>query len=350
MQNPHAQPHFSSHPASNKRVGFTLIELLVVIAIISILISLLLPAVQQARESARMTQCRNNLKQLGLAMHNFHDAHNMLPHMVKFRPNGTGSLRSFMSLLLPYLEQVDALENPSIRNVPIAVFRCPSDYMQLTATDPAHTSYHPNAGANHYPWGAFCASTTPTTAQYYYCAYFPKGRVYFNGVYDPVFSAGNREGGVVVRFRDITDGLSNTLAFGEGWGQAYDYTTRAPNASVVTRVWHDAYPSNILLANSMLNNHYADDTSTVIPWISFTYINAFRSEHKGGAMFAMADGSVRFINESINAPPEATYKYPEDNYLEYAPGTASNPMNPLPAGKLFRALATREGGEVHAGF
>ena len=91
-----------------KRSGFTLIELLVVIAIIAILIALLLPAIQQAREAARRTQCRNNLKQLGLALHNYHDVYRMLPPGYRFKPNSPIEAMGTANVsLLPYLDQAN---------------------------------------------------------------------------------------------------------------------------------------------------------------------------------------------------------------------------------------------------
>ena len=101
-----------------KRKAFTLIELLVVIAIIAILIALLLPAVQQAREAARRTQCKNNLKQLGLALHNYHDVFNTLPYGVRFSASGENWGSSFFLSLLPYVEQANAFNRVNMNNWP----------------------------------------------------------------------------------------------------------------------------------------------------------------------------------------------------------------------------------------
>lgn len=138
-----------------RRRGFTLIELLVVIAIIAVLLALLLPAVQQAREAARRTQCKNNLKQMGLALHNYHDSHKTFPPGVvsllanpswvmppgacTAAPIDLGPGWSFFTRMLPYLEEcnfyntidfdqpLDAMVNAAPRTTPVRVFRCPSD-------------------------------------------------------------------------------------------------------------------------------------------------------------------------------------------------------------------------------
>ena len=101
-----------------RRSAFTLIELLVVIAIIAILIALLLPAVQQAREAARRTQCKNNLKQLGLALHNYHDVFNTLPYGVRNSAAGDNWGSSFFLSLLPYVEQANAYSRVNMSSWP----------------------------------------------------------------------------------------------------------------------------------------------------------------------------------------------------------------------------------------
>jgi prepilin-type N-terminal cleavage/methylation domain-containing protein len=298
------------------RRGFTLIELLVVIAIIAILVALLLPAVQQAREAARRTQCKNNLKQLALACHNFHDVYNCFPtSKVAFESNplpdrfGSWDLTitrsnpglSVHTLLLPYMEQTNLYQNVGTwkgldvlpwpasgdplnrrRNwwdidwddaqVKFPMFLCPSD--------PQITRLGPLPGLHSWCTDLTCTSNSGTWGtEFWFGArpelgltnYLPSGGPIgghlSNGwsIWKGVFASG-----VKTNFRDITDGTSNTIAFVEVTG-GNDYSF----------LWIDngSFPS---------------------VWGFGTGYNQLNSLHTGGIQVALADGSVRFISQNID--------------------------------------------------
>ena len=159
------------HATGIARRGFTLIELLVVIAIIAILIALLLPAVQQAREAARRTQCKNNLKQIGLALHNYHDTFLMFPHAIFFYPTPAGNAAAnipawaWSAMILPQIEQTNlyntlnlgpvpfqtAANTPATLNLlqtPLAAFRCPTDVTPPLNSDRSFTLTSGTSGAD----------------------------------------------------------------------------------------------------------------------------------------------------------------------------------------------------------
>jgi prepilin-type N-terminal cleavage/methylation domain-containing protein/prepilin-type processing-associated H-X9-DG protein len=202
--------------------GFTLIELLVVIAIIAVLIALLLPAVQSAREAARRIQCTNNLKQIGLATHNYASSAGSFPLGISNNPQGapgapqygaTWSSFGAQALLLPYMEQVPIYQaanfswgpwvnNDTVNNAVIAAFLCPSDPgAQGGAWNTAHTnSYNASYGATTSGlsgWGNNC-----NTSNYIGCV-------------TPADSSGVFTYGIAYGFQAITDGTSNTVAFAE---------------------------------------------------------------------------------------------------------------------------------------
>ena len=254
---------------SKVRSGFTLIELLVVIAIIAVLIALLLPAVQQAREAARRTQCRNNMHQIGLALHNYHDAHGMFPAAYYAAPNADGGNGwGFGAMLLPYLDESavyntanftlgsGTAENATARWARLAQFICPSDRdPQLVDVGNGITAsvstYVPMAGTE-------CMHHHPSDN-------------------DGMFFHNSR-----VRIRDVRDGTSNTVAAGERSVGLLDATwqgaiTGAINPRIRT-AGHSGHSPNHPI-------RHEDD---------------FCSAHEGGLFCLFADGQVRFISENID--------------------------------------------------
>ena len=209
-----------------QRRAFTLIELLVVIAIIAVLIALLLPAVQQAREAARRTQCKNNLKQFGLALHNYHDVYTAIPHactVAGATPTGQASnanqFRRFSAhlALLPYVEQENLYQatvtdlqpaggnTASWNTTPAVVTQtahllCPSDGIVSGNLEqrPAQTNYMFSRGDNAWDYNPAWHGNNGNGL-----------RGFFKGVRD------DGQAGSPRRFRDVTDGLSNTIAMGE---------------------------------------------------------------------------------------------------------------------------------------
>tara|TARA_R110002095_G_C4239429_1_gene238803 strand:- start:404 stop:1273 length:870 start_codon:yes stop_codon:yes gene_type:complete len=265
--------------ASRLSRGFTLIELLVVIAIIGVLVALLLPAVQQAREAARRSQCKNNLKQLGLAMHNYHDVYQTFPvgwtapSPTSERNRGPGW--SFFVRLFPFHDQTNLYnslvgDNQLITDValeelqvPLSIHRCPSD-----AGGPINTARE-NLGMSNYQgvYGSGPYSNFNCNA----C----KG----NGIFYGLSS---------VRFRDITDGTTNQLAIGER------AATKIGNVDYVGSVW-----AGMILWNYYFNNVWITEASAN-GQINGNANRGWSSVHAGGVHFALADGSVRFVNENID--------------------------------------------------
>ncbi|MHC5540572.1 DUF1559 family PulG-like putative transporter [Singulisphaera rosea] len=348
------------------RRGFTLIELLVVIAIIAVLIALLLPAVQAAREAARRAQCVNNLKQLGLSLHNYNTAAGAFPPGCVSTTSTTDSglsqtgvnnysqwtSWSAQAMLLPYLEQTsiynaanfswaccwdsptaDAI-NLTVYTTKINSFLCPSDGLAGVGNVASYTSNI----------NSYSGSIGSTTAQY------PS-----DGNTSGFFKLYNTTnyGGLSTSIAEVSDGTSNTIAFGEGLVGDYGKTTYRgngmsgppDNAAVEALIDAKTNPAAVLQALQSCNSFFTSGTltsdstglkqyngqvwaqgergwtlfNTVVPpnskqypWRSCrlgtclecapegsSFVNA-SSNHPGGANFSFGDGSVRFIKDSIN--------------------------------------------------
>jgi prepilin-type N-terminal cleavage/methylation domain-containing protein/prepilin-type processing-associated H-X9-DG protein len=291
---------------SATRRAFTLIELLVVIAIIAILIGLLLPAVQKVREAAARTQCQNHLKQIALAAHNYHDA------MQQFPTANTPTFSSAFTFLLPYLEQEnigrrynlnlpptdntdpdgDGHTNRSLGASELRTFRCPSMVPPpVPAAFPGWSSYAVCIGNQPNPFFAPGAGGNPPTD---------------NGVIVRLIGGGS--GGATgqqgVRMTDISDGTSNTILVGEMGFQLRDYNFTSGPFAGQRRGGNTQWVWGYASYSFGSTGRHLNTAATGTPADLTNRLGSFRSDHIGGANFALADGSVRFLRDSIDP---ATY-------------------------------------------
>lgn len=312
----------------NKVGGFTLVELLVVIAIIGVMVGLLLPAVQAAREAARRMQCGNNLKQIGLGVHNYESSYKQLPLnegrggniYTQTPPLGTYAV-SWMVGLLPFIEQpalyemydfryqpgndvrnganINAPNNPSnafvAQNMP-ATYRCPSD--GLSAQNAPHANsgamnfgqqnYKGVAGSN-WAWGGFVTTGEGIGRG-------RRGDTGGNGL-DNGNGCFIRSNGVstTVKFRDILDGLSNVLMVGEA---VPEFSSHTAWAHINGNTGTTSIPINqrALCGSATVGNKWGDLRACRGDW-GRNY--SFFSLHEGGCHFVLADGSVKFLTDSI---------------------------------------------------
>lgn len=273
-----------------RRSGFTIVELLTVVGIVAVLLAILLPAVQQARLAARRTQCSNHLRQIALALHHYHDVHNVLPpgSLVLGPSFPVASGWGWGAMVLPWLEQ-DGLyrridfdlgtavgSNRALIAQPLKIWRCVSNSgpervnVELRGSDEVELGY-----------GTYLAN------------------------------AKLMSGMSSTKFADVTDGLSNTVLLGErGWNPS-------PNASAFSSSWCGIVASA---------DAYVFQSVPFLELLEFRPINyliggaeCFSSQHSGGAQFALCDGSVQFLSESMD-------------------------------GGMFQALGTAAGGEQRVHF
>ena len=342
--------------ASGRKKGFTLIELLVVIAIIAVLIGLLLPAVQKVREAAARMSCSNNLKQLGLAAHNYHSSVGKFPPGVNVpavitnlgsglsspAPLVAGQSFSLFEALLPYLEQNNIYSqlnfvgpatvngnpgndseyvncgiatNPApIGSTIVKTFLCPSD------TAPTQTTYLGTSGASkglNYLFGANTYGGSAGIRSFYT----------FDTSSNPTGTGMTQDGmfyiNSSVTLSSVTDGTSNTIAFGERNRVDPNFDVVYPGVNVIGQhsgwAWANYYPGYDYLYGAAMPLNWTFTNAGITSDSGFAYqdlrYSTFGSQHVGGANFCFADGSVHFISDSI---PLAT----------------------------LQALTTRSGGEV----
>ena len=323
----------------SQRKGFTLIELLVVIAIIAVLIALLLPAVQQAREAARRTQCKNNLKQLGLAMFNYHDTYNMFPMSALLNGGPGGQRQSCFVGMLPYIDQAPLFNlsqaggtaasvngttnyvgnsfvpwdsNNRLNVTKIPAFLCPSDGDSTVQLPLQGTNYATNRGDtiwDHTPqWNG-------------------NGGRGSRGMF-----VGGQGASGTRAVRDVTDGLSNTIAMAEmikakpgcstiktgAMSVAFDQTTLRSNPAVCfTDLAGTGSPGTIKTPTNWRGLRWTDGNACYTGFTTILGPNKIScpsnnggdsgdgiyepaSLHTGGAQVLMGDGTVRFISENIS--------------------------------------------------
>ncbi len=326
------------------RNGFTLIELLVVIAIIATLVAILLPAVQQAREAARRSNCKNNLKQIGIALHNYHDTYNTLPPgyiRIQFpQPSSSPTMQSWgwAAHLLPFMEQSaiyegtlganlrfnEVLSSTTLRTIlqnPISMFRCPSDNGQQVNEN---FGYAGNPGQVYLATSNYLANNdrngNPTNS-----ADHPETLFVLGSNARGCFWANSR-----CRFADVTDGLSNTVIVGERATELNNPGRRkrlcgsgvvfGPMEGGDNQLQGDMTDLTLLqgLVMPIFAQGFAriNDRNEVVGAVTsdynFTNPNpsgsvfndachfGYSSPHKGGAQFVLGDGRVEFISENIS--------------------------------------------------
>ena len=308
------------------RRGFTLIELLVVIAIIAILIALLLPAVQQAREAARRSQCQNNLKQIGLAMHNYHDTHKMFPPgYVDLRGWSGNTVEdnighwAWSAFILPFVDQAPLYNqlnigpstptqtlttNRAVMSARYEIFRCPSDDGPRASGIAGHQIVDTNGLAD----SQTSSNWIGMSVSNYVASNNSANGGSSTGFYQNRASTRNtgNTGATGAFFRDSSlsvrdffDGTSNTILVGERY---YLYQGKTMGAGSMFAV-RDADGNGPFAGNQHgLSGAFATGDYSINP-ASTSTSEAYSSAHEGGAQFLFADGHVAFLSENIDHDP-----------------------------------------------
>ena len=316
--------------------GFTLIELLVVIAIIAVLIALLLPAVQQAREAARRTQCKNNMKQLGLAMHNYHDTHGRFAQMVWYDPwqpdpriaGGVndwtnGSNGSWMVRILPFIDQgslyntfdfdktgptcafplpanwncsPEAQRNPLTGTPhylkPIPAYMCPTTPLGATDSGRAKATYAISIGNSHMGTQGDCGQN-----KYNSCGLGVSH--HGDGDRSQHASGIGLRGPWSASIREIPDGTSNTIMCGETVPECSDHHWNGWlhfNASWAATT----APLNFPIHCQNRGRVKPESIPGCHDWNDHAFSQGFNSEHTGGVHVTLCDGSVKFVSQNID--------------------------------------------------
>lgn len=326
---------------SSRNSGFTLIELLVVIAIIAILVALLLPAVQQAREAARRSQCRNNLKQMGVALHNFESTYGRFPSAGQAKRGGTGAnagqnvffteegnieslgdaSHSFQMLILPYIDEATAYE--------LINYNYRYDYSSTAPEAPT------NQEASMTAVSTYICPTTPRSSLvdsegYGFTDYSAPVTVRPGLSGDPAQPRYKcaLNGDTDRTMRRITDGLSNTIAVAEDAGRADTMTggfmvikpeVMDDGTPANRRSWAWADPDNAFNVDRLVNNNKTPKGGP--PSCTWDVVNCGPNEetfsfHTGGANVLFCDGSVNFISEAIDAGLLTAIMSPDGSEVE----------------------------------